>query len=348
MPSGLRRRIRSTSRAKSFWPYRATRTSVSKSTSVMSLASGTRVQELDGGAAREADVLLHAAAGVEQQPEVQVDGADSAWSPRAKSVSSWRTPSSNTSKSSRSGPSPARPSCRSRSRRSWPGRRRCGTPGRRAPRRAPQASQREPPAIARPHAPILRQWHAARSIPLTVQCRQPSYTDAPVARPSGTRRVAPRSAPGRIMTEFVAMTVHAPVRQRARVLMRCLAVCHTELVVRLLAAGPAAQLRRRLPRGEPAARAAPPRRRRRHRRRRPPQDRHLPQGRRLPQHLHHRRRHRPPGPEAHRSRRCGTPARRWSTCWARRPAKAGRRPRPGARTSCGRRSPSSGSSRWPN
>ena len=57
---------------------------------------------------------------------------------------------------------------------------------------------------------------------------------------------------------------------------------------------PAAQLRGRLPRREPAGRQAPARSRHQHHRRRPAPGRHLPQSRHLSEHLLHRSEQRPP------------------------------------------------------
>ena len=78
---------------------------------------------------------------------------------------------------------------------------------------------------------------------------------------------------------------------------------------------PAARLRGRVHRREPAARAAPPRRGRHGDRRRPAAHRHLSQSRPRPQHLRHHRRQRPPQPQedsrggARRRRHAGLRAR---------------------------------------
>ena len=100
--------------------------------------------------------------------------------------------------------------------------------------------------------------------------------------------------------------------------MKCLAVCQDELVIRTLDAGPRPRLRRRLHRREQAARAPAARRGSQRLGRRPAAGRHLPQGRRLAQHLHPHPGQRPPQPASASSTPCGTPAARWSTCCRRR------------------------------
>ena len=99
---------------------------------------------------------------------------------------------------------------------------------------------------------------------------------------------------------------------------------------------PAARLRSRVHRREPAARPAAARRGVHGHRRRSPRDRHLPQGRSQPRHLRHHRRQRPTEPASGCSRRCATPAARSCTCSASAPATPPSAPRsstPSFRTS---------------
>ncbi len=76
-PSAFRLRIRSTSAAElATGRSGSTRTSVSKSTSVIVAGPREAVEEPDGGAPGERHVLLHAPADVEQRPEVEFGRRD--------------------------------------------------------------------------------------------------------------------------------------------------------------------------------------------------------------------------------------------------------------------------------
>ena len=97
-PSGWRDRIRSTSRAKSCWPNFVTRTSVSKSTSHVARVVH-RVEELDRCGPRHLDIGVHAPAGVEQEPDVEVGARLQVVAPR-ELLEVCGLPSSRISKSS--------------------------------------------------------------------------------------------------------------------------------------------------------------------------------------------------------------------------------------------------------
>ena len=222
MPSGLRRRIRSTSRAKSFWPYRVTWTSRVEGHQRDVLRVRHRVQELDRGAAREADALLHAAAGVEQQPEVQVDGRLGLVAAREQRDLLPHAVLEHLEVVAAQARWPVRPSCRSRSRRSWPCRRRCGTPGRAA--RPPAPASRAPTAAMR----ILTLRRSSGESPRGTILQRPAGPASDRRRQHSRRTLLA----GRIMPDCC----HDCARSRpaGAAAVRCLAVCHTELVIRVL------------------------------------------------------------------------------------------------------------------
>ena len=99
LPSGVRPRIRSTIRGKSFWPYFATRTSVSKSTSVMSFASLSVLRNLTA-AERESLMSSVMLPLVSNSSPTCISGPLSRSVPRAKYLSVCFWPSSMISKSS--------------------------------------------------------------------------------------------------------------------------------------------------------------------------------------------------------------------------------------------------------
>ena len=125
--------------------------------------------------------------------------------------------------------------------------------------------------------------------------------------------------------------------------MRCLAVCQTELVGRLLARGAQPARRDRVHRREQGARPPSPRRRRQRGGGRPPSGRHLRQGRPAAHDLrHHRGR---PAAQPAQGARCRARRRRR----ARLPARHARRRRTtSGPPHCGPTSPSSRTSRWPS